>query len=220
MQRKVAVKLGLQVRELDEVARRLAEVGLIDQGTLQPSAGETRQRASDRSVERVRKFRDKQKGNGGVTLHGRFGNAAEAEAEAEAEKKTPLPPKPKSAKPKPAPWTLPAGIDPDLWAEFEGHRKEIAKPLTDRARACNAKILLAMPRADHRRAVEASIANRWTGIFPSKSGAQQNGKPTRADRHEEYVRSLAADLGIDLDAGGSDSPHEIPVSGLRLDVGR
>lgn len=36
MQRKVAVKLGLRLRELDEVARRLAEVGLIDITTLQP----------------------------------------------------------------------------------------------------------------------------------------------------------------------------------------
>jgi len=36
MLRKVAVKLGLQLRELDEVARRLAEVGLVDIATLQP----------------------------------------------------------------------------------------------------------------------------------------------------------------------------------------
>lgn len=37
MRRKVAVKLGLAMRELDECARRLAEVGLIDAETLNPS---------------------------------------------------------------------------------------------------------------------------------------------------------------------------------------
>lgn len=37
MRRKVAVKLGLAIRELDEVVRRLAEVGLIDAATLEPS---------------------------------------------------------------------------------------------------------------------------------------------------------------------------------------
>jgi len=34
--RRVAVKMGLQLRELEEVSRRLAEVRLIDRETLQP----------------------------------------------------------------------------------------------------------------------------------------------------------------------------------------
>ncbi len=40
MRRKVAVKLGLTVREAEEVIRRLAEVQLVDQGTWQPLAWE------------------------------------------------------------------------------------------------------------------------------------------------------------------------------------
>lgn len=59
MRRKVAVKLGLDLRELDEVARRLSEVGLIDQETLQPLKWKERQFQSDSSKERVRKFREK-----------------------------------------------------------------------------------------------------------------------------------------------------------------
>ena len=47
LMRKVAVKLGLSVREVEEVARRLAEVGLIDQDTLQPLAWSKRQMLSD-----------------------------------------------------------------------------------------------------------------------------------------------------------------------------
>ena len=47
MRRKVAVKLGLDSRELDEVARRLSEVGLIDRNSLKPLAWDRRQFISD-----------------------------------------------------------------------------------------------------------------------------------------------------------------------------
>lgn len=61
MWRKVAVKLGLQLRELEEVARRLSEVGLVDIKTLQPSGWDKRQFSSDNSTDRVRRHRNKQK---------------------------------------------------------------------------------------------------------------------------------------------------------------
>jgi hypothetical protein len=85
MQRKVAVKLGLQLRELDEVARRLAEVGLIDQVTLQPQGWDHRQSPSDISTERVRAWREKQrtKRNDDETFQKRFRNTPEADTEAE-----------------------------------------------------------------------------------------------------------------------------------------
>lgn len=60
--RKVGVKLGLSARELDEVARRLSEVGLIDQHTLEPLAWGKRQFVSDRdntAAERQRRRRQK-----------------------------------------------------------------------------------------------------------------------------------------------------------------
>lgn len=53
MRRKIAVKLGLAVRELDEVARRLEEVGLVDAETLQPAMRLVVQRESMRPVESV-----------------------------------------------------------------------------------------------------------------------------------------------------------------------
>lgn len=61
MMRKVAVKMGLAIREIDEVARRLAEVGLIDKNTLQPCKWDDRQFKSDTSTDRVRAYREKQK---------------------------------------------------------------------------------------------------------------------------------------------------------------
>lgn len=47
LRRKVAVKLGLDMSALDEVMRRLAEVGLVDASTLQPIAWKKRQFVSD-----------------------------------------------------------------------------------------------------------------------------------------------------------------------------
>lgn len=64
MFRKVSVKLGLQLRELEEVARRLSEVGLVDVETLQPCGWNKRQFSSDRdptNADRQRKYREKQK---------------------------------------------------------------------------------------------------------------------------------------------------------------
>ena len=58
--RKVAVKLGVQLRELDEIKRRLFEVGLVD-ADMQPSAWDELQFRSDTSTERVRKYREKSK---------------------------------------------------------------------------------------------------------------------------------------------------------------
>lgn len=61
--RKIAVKLGVQVRELEEIARRLQEVGLIDEH-LNPSKWDDLQFRSDTSTDRVKKYREKQHRNG------------------------------------------------------------------------------------------------------------------------------------------------------------
>lgn len=61
LRRKIAVKLGLSPRELEEVVRRLEEVGLIDAGTFQPLAWNDRQFKSDTSTERVKRYRERMK---------------------------------------------------------------------------------------------------------------------------------------------------------------
>lgn len=60
--RKIAVKLGVQTRELEEIGRRLQEVGLIDEN-LSPTAWDELQYRSDNSTDRVKKYREKQRGN-------------------------------------------------------------------------------------------------------------------------------------------------------------
>jgi len=66
-QRKIAVKLGVQVRELEEIGRRLQEVGLIDE-SLSPVAWDELQYRSDNSSERVKKYREKQRELGEVNI--------------------------------------------------------------------------------------------------------------------------------------------------------
>jgi hypothetical protein len=67
LDRRVAVKLGLQLRDADEVKRRLIEVDLIDEHW-QPKAWNKRQFTSDSSANRTRKWRENKKktdGDGG-----------------------------------------------------------------------------------------------------------------------------------------------------------
>lgn len=55
--RKLAVKLGVQTRELDEIKRRLMEVDLVDENW-QPKSWSKRQYKSDHSTNRVREWRN------------------------------------------------------------------------------------------------------------------------------------------------------------------
>lgn len=81
--RKIAVKLGVQVRELEEISRRLREVDLIDE-LLCPLAWNELQYRSDNSTDRVKKFREKQRGNDVK----RDGNVSETPPETEADTET------------------------------------------------------------------------------------------------------------------------------------
>lgn len=64
LNRHVAVKLGVQLRELETIANRLEEVGLIDAETFQPLAWGKRQFKSDSSTARVQAFRARKKAAG------------------------------------------------------------------------------------------------------------------------------------------------------------
>jgi hypothetical protein len=60
LDRKISVKLGVQLRELDEIKRRLIEVGLIGENWC-PMGWENKQYKSDSSTERTRKYRENKK---------------------------------------------------------------------------------------------------------------------------------------------------------------
>jgi hypothetical protein len=92
MRRMVAVKLGLDLRELDEVARRLSNVGLLDAESLQPTAWDNRQFLSDSdptAAERARRYRkNKKKEASRVTSRTRHGCVTGIDTDTEADKDT------------------------------------------------------------------------------------------------------------------------------------
>lgn len=85
--RKVAVKLGVQLRELDEIKRRLCEVGLVDDD-LQPTAWDDLQYKSDNSTARVQRYREKTKGSAAPKRHETTRNVSVTGQETEAETET------------------------------------------------------------------------------------------------------------------------------------
>jgi hypothetical protein len=75
------------------------------------------------------------------------------------------------------------------WQEFVAHRKEMKKPVTERAAKLLLKTVRSMSEADAIDAIEKSIASRWSGIFPPKAGTKSNGytKPARKSITERPV---------------------------------
>ena len=86
--RKIAVKLGLQVRDLDEVRRRLVDVGLIGDDW-QPLAWGRRQYEHDSSTVRTRRYRERKakvspERHGDVTV-----TSPDTDTDTDTEKKNP-----------------------------------------------------------------------------------------------------------------------------------
>jgi len=74
---------------------------------------------------------------------------------------------------------IPPNVDREAWDEFEQHRRDIRKPLTDLARRKNLKVLEGIPVPEQRRIIDNTIANRWTGLFPLNGKQAQTEAPKR-----------------------------------------
>ena len=125
--RKVAVKLGLDVRSVEEVARRLSEVGLIDEKTLQPIAWEARQFRSDSSAARVAAYRARKKQvvkrDGNVTVTAQDTDTdTDTDKEEEEEKTKKTAPRKRACR-QPA-VQCPDGVDQQVWNDWLALRKE------------------------------------------------------------------------------------------------
>ena len=85
------------------------------------------------------------------------------------------------SKPPPrASWTPPAWINREAWDEFEQHRREINKPLSDLARTKAANQLAGLSPDEQQQCIDRSIQARWTGLFPEKVKTHaQNQQPYR-----------------------------------------
>jgi len=215
LRRKVAVKLGLDLATLDEVARRLDEVGLIDKQTLQPKNWDKRQYKSDTSTDRVREYRSKNqqinKKKKSETDMKRFCNVSvtppdtdtdtDTEADTETTKSICVEPadfslKKKSRIPKPDKQKieLPSWLKPEDWESLVSHRKSIKSPMTLQAQKLSIAKLDELRRHGHdpTEVINQTILNGWKGLFPLRLEQQQI---TRSNKHDERAATIEALTG-------------------------
>jgi hypothetical protein len=72
---------------------------------------------------------------------------------------------------------IPQGVDPAAWRDFAAHRREIRKPLTNLSAQKSAELLRSLSPTAQRDAVNASICNRWTGVFAPKTAGKKATSP-------------------------------------------
>jgi len=91
-------------------------------------------------------------------------------------------------------WLLPVWVNKAAWIEFENHRKEIRKPLTDLSRTKAANLLEHFSNDEQQSFIDNTIQNRWTGIFTKNKGNQNennnaaNSKPV--SNHARVIQAL------------------------------
>lgn len=124
LNRKVALKMGLTTSELEKVAGRLDQMGLINAATLQPIAWDERQMRSDSSTERVQAYRDRMK------QVKRYGNVSETaqDTDKEEDKDKEVDKKKKESADAP-----PNGVSLSVWQDFKAIRKTKKAALTQTA---------------------------------------------------------------------------------------
>ena len=182
LMRKVAVKLGLDTRALEEVARRLSEVGLIDQNTLQPLAWDKRQMKSDSSAERVKAFRERKKqankSNEKAPKTGGNGYCNVTVTAQDTDTDTDIKQKQKKIKEKKADvvFKIPDKLNtPEFlqaWEEWQTYRKQRRQTLTAFSIKKQLEFLSSIGAKDAVISINESIKNGYTGLFPVKQAAR------------------------------------------------
>ncbi len=181
LERRIALKLGLQLPQLDELKRRLLDVRLIDDNW-QPIKWGERQYESDISTGRVRKFREKRQGNVSETDQNRYRTEQNRTEQNRTEQNRTEQNRTEGAE---APVV---GLDPVSFDRWLDYRKKIRKPLKP-ASIPAAQRSLAAFGSDQAAVVEQSIANGWQGLFPLKSAGGDAGAKPRKTRYEQLYGS-------------------------------
>jgi len=98
-------------------------------------------------------------------------------------------------------WLSPDWLNKKAWAEFEAHRKEIKKPLTDLSRTKAANSLEHFTEIEQQSFIDTTIQNRWTGIFPKKlNGNSHEATKSNNSRPESNLARLSRKLQADIAA--------------------
>lgn len=204
LRRKMAVKLGLAARELDAMADRLGELGLIDPETFQPVAWADRQFQSDVSTERVRRYRERQAMKRGCNVSETV-QETETDTETDPEHKADATPPGPQAGDKPVKGKStrakaqeqlpdpPSWLDREAWDGFVAMRVKIKHPMTHRAAVLVLRELerFRADRLDANEALDQSTRNNWRDVYPPKDKAPQQMTPSRPAHGHGESRQLA-----------------------------
>lgn len=167
LERRIALKLGLQLPQLTEVKRRLIEVSLIDD-KWQPIAWGKRQFRSDHSSserKRNQRIRDRERDCHNDVTTSDCDSPGLEQSRAEQIQSRKNPPTPQGGH---AP-----GLDIHAWDRFLAYRREIRKSVKPASMQA-AQRKLAGFGADQAAVVEQSIANGWAGLFDLKDESKKH----------------------------------------------
>ncbi|RBO91053.1 hypothetical protein [Pseudochrobactrum asaccharolyticum] len=198
-QRKIAVKLGVQARELDEIKRRLFEVGLVDEN-MSPMAWDELQYRSDSSTDRVRKYREKTKRNRNETSCNVTVTPQDTDTDTDITSSLRSEVKARAPEKASAQSELMKVLDQDHAKAVIDHRKALKKPLTPHAAKLLAAQFFKCP--DPNAAADAMIENCWQGFKPEwlqnrQQAAQQRASPaSRKLTHTDIWADALREEGI------------------------
>ena len=191
--RKVAVKLGLDVRSVEEVARRLSEVGLIDEKTLQPIAWEARQFRSDSSAARVAAYRERKKQgvkrDCNVTVTAQDTDTDTDKEEEEKTKKT-------APRKRDATFAVPDWINKTHWDAWHSCAKRKNASDAQKQMAVDKLDSWRQQGIDHAAALENAAIAGWQGLFKPDvpAAAMTPGRRSTGGQHK-YAAAAAAIFG-------------------------
>jgi hypothetical protein len=194
--RKIAVKLGVQLRELDEIGRRLQEVDLVDEN-LSPVAWDELQYKSDNSTNRVKKYREKQQRN----VVKRECNVSVTGQDTDTDTDTEINTNVLIAKRRSVSASKPDGFCDQLWKDWKNHRKaaftETALKGIQREAALAGWTLEA--------AITEAIERGWQGFKSEWVKEQRNGKLSKGQFNDIGTSERAARQALHEISGGTGS---------------
>lgn len=85
------------------------------------------------------------------------------------------------------PTEYPGWLNKISWREFEQHRKDIKKPLTDLAKTKLLNTLSTLDYTSQDECISRSIENGWAGLFPNKIKGGNNGRSKQYNRNRGEV---------------------------------
>jgi len=90
-------------------------------------------------------------------------------------------------------WVSPGGLNVNAWSEFEQHRKDIRKPMSNLAKTKAANQICSLSQEQQQATIDNSIQSGWAGLFPDKIQPHHK-TSSKVSSIEEHNRALKEEL--------------------------